>query len=118
MLSDPTFVEAEEPQLLDDAPSRDLGAAGNLARHLQPDLDNLQRIREHHLHRIPRRHSINVEEQCFGYGSAQIRIKKCLLDPDLHGQMQIRIQEVKKPKKCTGSLGKYRTGRIKVRILF
>ena len=65
-----TFVKAEEPQLLDNAPGGDLGAAGNLASHLQPDLDNLQRIREHHLHRIPRCHSINVEEQCFPSGSA------------------------------------------------
>ena len=32
-------------------------------------------------------------------------------------QMRIRIQDVKKPRKCTGSLGEYRTGRIKVRIL-
>ena len=40
--------------------------------------------------------------QCFGSGSARIRIQKCLLDPDPHGQMQIRIQiqEVKKPRKC------------------
>ena len=55
--------------------------------------------------------------QCFGSGSARIRIKKCLLDPDPHGQMRIRIQEVKKPRKCTGSLGKNRTVRIKVRFL-
>ena len=38
-------------------------------------------------------------------------------DPDPHGQMRIRIQEVKKPRKCTGSLGEYRSRRIKVRIL-
>ena len=55
--------------------------------------------------------------QCFGSGSAWIRIKICLLDPDPHGQMRIRIQEVKKPRKYTGSLGEYRTGKIKVRIL-
>ena len=30
---------------------------------------------------------------------------------------QIRIQEVKKPRKCTGSWGEYRTGRSNVRIL-
>ena len=49
----------------------------------------------------------------------RIRIKICLLDPDTdpHGQMRIRIQEVKKPRKCTGSLGLYRTGNIEVRIL-
>ena len=33
----------------------------------------------------------------------RIRIKKCHLDPDPHGQMRIRIQEVKKPRKRTGS---------------
>ena len=31
----------------------------------------------------------------------RICIKICLLDPDPHGQMRIRIQEVKKPRKCT-----------------
>ena len=35
--------------------------------------------------------------------------KKCLLDPDPHGQMRIRIQEVKKHRKCTDSLGEYIT---------
>ena len=44
-----------------------------------------------------------------------------VLDPDtdLHGQMriQIRIQEVKNPRKCSGSLAEYRTGNIKSRIL-
>ena len=53
----------------------------------------------------------------FGSGSARIRIKKCLLDPDPYEQMRIRIQELKKPRKCTGSLGEHRTGRIKVRML-
>ena len=47
----------------------------------------------------------------------RISIKICLLDPDLHGQMRIRIQEVNKPRKNTGSLGEYRIGNIKVRIL-
>ena len=37
--------------------------------------------------------------------------------PDPHGQLRIRIQEVKKPRKCTGSLGENRTVRIKVRFL-
>ena len=32
--------------------------------------------------------------------------------------IRIRIQEVKKPRKWTSSWGEYRTGRIKVRILF
>ena len=43
--------------------------------------------------------------QCFGFGSgsAWFCIKICLLDPDPHGQMWIRIQEVKKPRKCTSS---------------
>ena len=36
---------------------------------------------------------------------------------DPHGQMQIRIEKVQKPRKCTGSYGQYRTGRSKVRIL-
>ena len=31
--------------------------------------------------------------------------------------MRIRIQEVKKPRKCTSSWGEFRTGRSKVRIL-
>ena len=55
--------------------------------------------------------------QCFGSGSARIRIKKCRLDPDPHGQMRIQVQEIKKPSKCTGSLGKNSTVRIKVRFL-
>ena len=38
-------------------------------------------------------------------------------DPDLHGQVRIRIQEVKKPRKCTSSWGEYITGRSKVGIL-
>ena len=38
----------------------------------------------------------DVLKQCFGSGSAQIRIKKSLLDPNPHGQMRIRVQEVKK----------------------
>ena len=46
-----------------------------------------------------------TENKCFGSGSARIRIKICLLDPDPHGQMLIRIQEVKKPRKYTDSLG-------------
>ena len=33
--------------------------------------------------------------QFYGFGSAQIRIIGGLLDPDPHGQMRIRIQEVK-----------------------
>ena len=48
--------------------------------------------------------------QCFGSGSAWIRIKKCLLDPDPD-------PGGKKPRKCTGSLGENRTVRIKVRFL-
>ena len=38
---------------------------------------------------------------------------------DPHGQMRIQnwIQEVKKPRKCTGSLGENKTVRIKVRFL-
>ena len=55
--------------------------------------------------------------QCFRSESAWIRIKICLLDPDSHGQMRIQIQEVKKPRKCSPSLGEYRTGDIKARIL-
>ena len=39
-----------------------------------------------------------TKNQCFGSGSAWIRIKICLLDQDPHGQMRIRIQEVKKPR--------------------
>ena len=44
-------------------------------------------------------------------------------DPDPHGSAlnkasRIRIQEVNKPRKCTSSAGKYRTGRSKVRNLF
>ena len=38
--------------------------------------------------------------------------------PHGHGQIRIRIQKVKKPRKCTGSLSEYRTGRIQIRILF
>ena len=49
--------------------------------------------------------------QCFGSGSARIRIKKCLLDPDPGGK---KSQEM---YTCKGSLGEHRTGRIKVRIL-
>ena len=37
----------------------------------------------------------------------QIRIQKDVSDPYLHGQMRIWIQEVEKPRKCTGSLGEY-----------
>ena len=61
----------------------------------------------------------NCLGQCFGSRSARIRIKICLLDSDPHRQMRIwiRIQEVKKPRKYTGSLGEYRTGNIKVGIL-
>ena len=44
----------------------------------------------------------------------RIRIKKCLLDLDPHGKMLIRNQELKKFRKCTGSLGEHITGRIKV----
>ena len=44
--------------------------------------------------------------QCFRSGSAWIHIKICL---------RIRIQEVKKPRKCSGSVGEYRTGYIKAR---
>ena len=40
----------------------------------------------------------------------RIRINKGLPDPDPHGQMRNRIQEVKKPRKYTGLLGEYRTG--------
>ena len=49
-------------------------------------------------------------KQCFGSGSAWIRITICLLDtdPDPGG---------KKPRKCSGSSGEYRTGNIKARIL-
>ena len=44
---------------------------------------------------------IYTQNQCFGSGSksARICIKKCLLAPDPHGQMRIRIQEVIKPRK-------------------
>ena len=58
-------------------------------------------------------------DQCFGSwsGSAWIHIKKCLQDPDPHGQMRIRIQEAKKPTKCTVSLGEHRIGKIKVSII-
>ena len=48
-----------------------------------------------------------------GFGSARIGLKICFLDPDLHGQMW--IQDLKKPRKCTGSLGEYSTGRIKLK---
>ena len=63
--------------------------------------------------------SVVGPNQCFGSGSARIRIKICLLDPDPdpHGQMRIRIPEVNKPRKYTVSLGEYRNGNIKVRIL-
>ena len=51
-------------------------------------------------------------------------ILSSVADPDPHGsafkksfRIRIRIQEVKKPRKCTGSWGEYRTGRSKVRIL-
>ena len=37
--------------------------------------------------------------------------------PDPHGQMRIRIREVKKPRKYTSLLGEYKTGRSKVTIL-
>ena len=62
---------------------------------------------------------LGEKNQCFGSGSARIRIKKCLLDPDPHGHMRIRIriQEVKKPAQCTDSLGENRTGRIKVFLM-
>ena len=66
----------------------------------------------------------------FVYPKAVLRIRnpdpdphgsklKGLPNPDPHGQMRIRIQiqEVKMPRKCTGSLSEFRTGRSKVRIL-
>ena len=47
--------------------------------------------------------------------------KSSVSDPDPHKDMppvpRIRIQEVKKPRKCSDSLGQYRTGNIKARIL-
>ena len=58
-----------------------------------------------------------VKNHGSGYDSARIRIKKCHLDPDPHGQIRIRIQEVRKLRKCTGSLGENRTVGIKVRFL-
>ena len=47
----------------------------------------------------------------------RIRKKISLQDPDPYGQLRIRIEEVKKPRKYTGSVDEYRTGNIKVRIL-
>ena len=46
-----------------------------------------------------------------------IRIKKALQDPDPDEHMRIRIREVKKPRKCTSSLGECRNGRSKEMIL-
>ena len=43
------FVEAEEPELLYYGESTDLGSWSELAGHLQSDLDDFQRVREHHL---------------------------------------------------------------------
>jgi hypothetical protein len=40
-LQNPTFVEAEETQFLDNSPGSDLGAISNLPHHLQPNLQNL-----------------------------------------------------------------------------
>ena len=45
--------------------------------------------------------SETLEHQCFGCGSARIRMDKCILDPHPHEQMQIRIHDVKKPTKST-----------------
>ena len=51
-----------------------------------------------------------LKEMPLGSGSAWT-------DADPHGQMRIRIKEVKKPRKCTGSFGENRTVRTKVRFL-
>ena len=45
--------------------------------------------------------SETLENQCFGSGSARIRMDNCILDPHPHEQMQIRIHDVKKPTKST-----------------
>ena len=43
------LVEAEEAELLDDTEGGDPLAASDLSRHLEPDLDNLERVGEHDL---------------------------------------------------------------------
>ena len=53
-------------------------------------------------------------------GGKKLQLLSSVVDP--HGSAfkkasRIRIQEVKMPRKFTGSLGKCRTGRIKVRLL-
>ena len=42
---------------------------------------------------------------------------RCVIFFSNKAVFRIRIQEVKKPRKCKGSLSEYRTGNIKVRIL-
>jgi hypothetical protein len=43
------LVKTKEAQILDNTPSSDLLPGGYLARHLQSDLDYLQRVCEHYL---------------------------------------------------------------------
>ena len=45
------FVESQEAELPDDGEGRDSGPGGDLTGNLQPDFDDLQRVREHHLRR-------------------------------------------------------------------
>ena len=69
-----------------------------VTRGLQVHLEG-ESLKSPTMHLLPQFKTQCFGPQCFGSGSARIRIKKCLLDPDPdpHGQMRIRIQEVKKP---------------------
>ena len=46
---DAHLVEAEKSELLDDRPGRDGPGGGDFSGDLESNLDNLQRIGEHHL---------------------------------------------------------------------
>jgi len=48
-IPDPHLVEAEESQRLDHGPGGDALGGGDLAGDLESNLDDLQRVGEHHL---------------------------------------------------------------------